>query len=303
MGILFSDIYAKSIRLFDDPKITVAYETNKLQFAKIMYSYLNNAIGMFNNPASIGMRLANNNIPVGTMEVFESDGKTNSFILDEDFEILDKDKCLYMFTEGQLTVQGKLEKKIKIIEKDDENNEEVVDKILFGGGLVEVPEDKIEKDDKDNNDNDDKLVEVPKDKNEHQIVEKPKEIIYYVVTFPDILPEGQQYTFEQYYVGEFNDDFTKLNPLTKKGDGLVVNEIKEILARLLVKAWAEEQRDVLLDIENILQDSDFKISGNDRFLKAKNSWIDQLDREITQLQNRLAWTIRFMRGSTNIGRG
>ena len=28
MSILFSDIYTKAITLFDDPKITVAYQTN-----------------------------------------------------------------------------------------------------------------------------------------------------------------------------------------------------------------------------------------------------------------------------------
>jgi hypothetical protein len=30
MSILFSDIYTKAIALFDDPKITVAYTTNKI---------------------------------------------------------------------------------------------------------------------------------------------------------------------------------------------------------------------------------------------------------------------------------
>ena len=50
MGILFSDVYRKAIALFDDPRITTAYETNPLQFNKIMYTYLQNAISMFNNP-------------------------------------------------------------------------------------------------------------------------------------------------------------------------------------------------------------------------------------------------------------
>ena len=47
MGILFSDVYRKAIALFDDPRITTAYETNPLQFNKIMYTYLQNAISMF----------------------------------------------------------------------------------------------------------------------------------------------------------------------------------------------------------------------------------------------------------------
>ena len=87
------------------------------------------------------------------------------------------------------------------------------------------------------------------------------------------------------------------------GTSLVVGYVKDILARLLVKAWGEEERNLLLDIRNLMQDSDFKIMSNDRILKAKNEWVDQLDSEIYNYQNRLAWQIRFMGGSKFIGRG
>ena len=60
----------------------------------------------------------------------------------------------------------------------------------------------------------------------------------------------------------------------------MLNEVKDILARLLVKSWAESERNLLLDIRNIMQDSDFKITGNDKILNAKNAWVDQLDSEI-----------------------
>lgn len=235
MSILFSDIYTKAIALFDDPKITVAYTTNKIQFSKLMYTYLQNAIAMFTNPASIGMRLASYNEPKGMMEVFEADGENRIFKLDDNFEILDN--SLYSFIENQTNVTGVLNKEERTVE------------------------------------------------------------------FPDVLPKGQQYAFEQYYIGEFLDKFTGLNKNTVSGNALIMGEIKDILARLLVKAWAEEERNLLLDIRNIMQDSDFKLNGNDRVLKAKNSWVDQLDTEILQLQNKLAWNIRFMSGSTHIGRG
>lgn len=52
-----------------------------------------------------------------------------------------------------------------------------------------------------------------------------------------------------------------------------------------------------------MQDSDFKITGNDKILTSKNKWVDQLDTEVLQYQNRLAWIIRFMGGSRMIGRG
>ena len=189
MSILFSDIYEKAIALFDDPKITVAYQTNIVQFDKLMYTYLQNAISMFSNPASIGVRLSIYNEPVGTMEIFE----------------------------GDIKVEGEI---------DAENR---------------------------------------------------------TVIFPDILPEGKQYAFEQYYVGEFTDNFNGLNSNTSKGNNLIIGEIKDILARLLVKAWAESERNLLMDIRNVLQDSDFKLTSNANILKSKNNWVDQLDSEILQL--------------------
>ena len=235
MSILFSDIYEKAIALFDDPKITVAYQTNIIQFDKLMYTYLQNAITMFHNPASIALKLASYNEPSGVMQVWVSDGANSTLKLDDAFEI--KENSEYLFIEGELTVEGVLNKDSR------------------------------------------------------------------TVTFPDVLPEGKEYAFEQYYVGEFLDTFTNFNKKVPGSDTMVQNTIKDILARLLVRAWGEGERNLLLDIRNILQDSDFKLTPNNRILDSKNEWIDQLDSEIFQLQNRLAWMIRFTGSSTNIGRG
>ena len=235
MSILFSDIYEKAIALFDDPKITVAYQTNIIQFDKLMYTYLQNAITMFHNPASIALKLASYNEPSGVMQVWVSDGANSTLKLDDAFEI--KKNSEYLFVEGELTVEGVLDKDSR------------------------------------------------------------------TVTFPDVLPKGKEYAFEQYYVGEFLDTFTNFNKKVPGSDTMVQNTIKDILARLLVRAWGEGERNLLLDIRNILQDTDFKLTPNNRILDSKNEWIDQLDSEIFQLQNRLAWMIRFTGSSTNIGRG
>lgn len=39
MGFSFGDVYRKAISLFDDPKITKAYETSQVQFSKLMYTF------------------------------------------------------------------------------------------------------------------------------------------------------------------------------------------------------------------------------------------------------------------------
>lgn len=123
------------------------------------------------------------------------------------------------------------------------------------------------------------------------------------ISFPDILPEGQEYSIEQYFPGEFLDDFKNFNTNTNKINGVVVESVKNILARLLVKCWAEGERNLLTDIRNIMQDSDFKIMDNSKILNAKNTWLEQIEHEITQYTNQLAWTIRFAGGSLNPGLG
>ena len=172
MGILFSDVYRKAIALFDDPRITTAYETNPLQFNKIMYTYLQNAISMFNNPLSVSLRLSQYKEPKGIMQVFEGDGKNNKFELDPEFEI--QDNSIYNYIEGELLVQGSIDKEAHTVE------------------------------------------------------------------FPDVLPEGKQYAVEQYYVGEFTDNFEGLTNKNVNGTSLVVGYVKDILARLLVKAWEKK---------------------------------------------------------------
>lgn len=237
MSILFNDIYTKAIALFDDPKITQAYNTNMIQFQKIMYSYFQNAVMMFNNPLIITSKLININPPKGVMQTFESDGQNNIFTLDDNFELLDN--SYYVFTEGELFIT-------KGVNLNKENR---------------------------------------------------------TITFPDILPEGQEYSIEQYFPGEFLDEFKNFNTNTNKINGVVIESVKNILARLLIKCWAEGERNLLTDIRNIMQDSDFKIMDNSKILNAKNAWLEQIEHEITQYTNQLAWTIRFAGGSLNPGLG
>ena len=214
MSILFSEIYSKAIALFDDPKVTVAYETNTMQFQKIMYTFLQNAIGQFTNPVSVGIKVSKYIPPKGSMQTFRANGTDKVYRLDDAFEILDN--SVYTYIEGDTRVEGKLDKEYRTVE------------------------------------------------------------------FENILKEGGQYAFEQYYCGEFTED---------------------ILARMLVMAWAEGERNELLDIRNLMTDSDFKISNNGIILNSKNKWLDQLQNETLRLKNKLGWNVRFMNGSRNIGRG
>lgn len=228
MSILYSEIYEKAIALFDDPKITQAYKKNKIQFNKLMYTFLQNSISLFNNPARIGFLLANNTSPKGQMEIFESDGVNSSFLLNENFIIIPNSEIAF-YINGCPTF-GNF----------DENSR--------------------------------------------------------IVTFKEQLPIGQEYSFEQYYSGEFLDDFSSISS-SNEAKMSIISQIKDILSRLLVKSWAESKRNFLLDIQNMMTDTDFSLSSNSSILTSKNNWINQLESEVFQMQNKLAWQIRFAKGN------
>lgn len=87
--ILFSDIYKKAFKLFDDPKITYAYEHNKIVFAKYMYGYLSTV--SIQEPLIISQALSDVIEPKGELEVWEADGVNKEFdytlTIPEDSEI------------------------------------------------------------------------------------------------------------------------------------------------------------------------------------------------------------------------
>lgn len=229
--ISFSDIYKKSIGLFDDPKITVAYETNTIQFYKLMYTFLQNSISLFNNPISVVRRLSIYSEPKGTMEVFIGDGKTKVFHLSDDFEIV-------LGSTYQYIANGN-----------------------YVNGVLNIEQ--------------------------------------RTVTFPDIINEGEECSIEQYFTGAFSFSTVGMSTVNGIEQG-IVNQIKDILARLLVKSWGENTRNFLLDIQNILNDTDFKLHPASNALRAKNEWISQLDQEVLQYQNKLAWNIKMFNQNSNI---
>lgn len=225
--ISFKDIYTKAIGLFDDPKITAAYNSNLIQFYKLMYVYLQNSISLFNNPLSVMKLISNFEEPTGQMEIFEADGISKEFELDSEFQI--KENSSYEYIANGERVNAKFNKDTR------------------------------------------------------------------TVIFDEVLPIGQQYSFEQYSIGKIECDLGD-NGLSTMVQINILNCIKDILARLLVKTWGENTRNFLLDIQNILTDSDFNVHSASSALKAKNEWLNQLDREILQYQNKLAWNIRMLKG-------
>lgn len=120
------------------------------------------------------------------------------------------------------------------------------------------------------------------------------------VTFSILIPEGKEYSFESYYGGKFTSE---LKITTDRGlNSQIEVQVSSILAHLLVKTWGENTRNYFLDIQNILTDNDFKLHPNGPVLKAKVEWLNKIDEETNQMQNKLAHMIRFGKTSSNWGR-
>jgi hypothetical protein len=113
-----------------------------------------------------------------------------------------------------------------------------------------------------------------------------------VIFAGNALETGKEYGLEYYYPGSYNGNFLSIS-----NDKLVTNDIeqkvKNILARLLVIAWAESVKNMLVDIQGILRDTDFKLTPNSQILSAKVKWVDDLYRQNLAEQNKLSWRIRY----------
>ena len=219
--ILFEEIYNKAVVLFDDPKITTAYEENKIAFCKHMYGFFNN-VSIY-EPVIIGQILSDVTNPIGQMEIFDANGVSSEFTVEMD---IPKNSIIMFYADGNIC-SGTYDMEHK--------------RVIFDG---------------------------------------------------DTLETGKEYGLEYYYPGSYNCEFTSIS-----NDNLVINDIeqkvKNILARLLVIAWAESVKNMLVDIQGILRDTDFKLTPNSQILSAKVKWIDDLYRQNLAEQNKLSWRIRY----------
>lgn len=219
--ILFEEIYNKAVVLFDDPKITTAYEENKIAFCKHMYGFFNN-VSIY-EPVIIGQILSDITNPIGQMEIFESNGTSSEFNVEMD---IPENSIIMFYADGNIC-----------------------------NGTYNAEDKKV--------------------------------------TFEEnTLKEVKEYGLEYYYPGSYNGNFSSIS-----NDDFVTNDIeqkvKNILARLLVIAWGESVKNMLVDIQGILRDTDFKLTPNSQILSAKVKWIDDLYRQNFAEQNKLSWRIRY----------
>lgn len=110
------------------------------------------------------------------------------------------------------------------------------------------------------------------------------------ITFSAPVATGVTAAVEWYYGGAFTGDFSTVSgkfPLSS-----LEQRVIDLLARATVISWADKERNFLLDIRNLLNDTDFQLHSPAASLRAKTDWVKELRLEIFNLQNKLDWDLR-----------
>ena len=110
------------------------------------------------------------------------------------------------------------------------------------------------------------------------------------VTFSRVVPVGSKCSVEWYYPGCFNTDFSAAASPNVSAS-VIAYRVKEILSRALVLSWATDEQNFLLDIKNVLTDTDFKIYSPANSVRAKVEWKKTIEYEFDTLKNNLGWEL------------
>ena len=99
------------------------------------------------------------------------------------------------------------------------------------------------------------------------------------VQFPKILDIGEMGNVEVYYVGQFNQTLTDIQ--------------KRILSMLLVACWGEKEKNYLLDIRRLMNDTEYRMGSEAFSIKAKNGWFQSMMEDAFKLMNETSWNSFF----------
>lgn len=94
-----------------------------------------------------------------------------------------------------------------------------------------------------------------------------------LVAVPDVGVENVEISV--YIDGYFNQDLT--------------DREKDILSLLIVKAWAEKEKNFLLDIRRLIGDKDFKLISESNSLREKSNWYTSIREEASKKMTSLSW--------------
>lgn len=110
------------------------------------------------------------------------------------------------------------------------------------------------------------------------------------VVFTKPVEVGQTCSAEWYFCGSFNSDFKAASSPTTSAS-IIQSQVIEILARALVLNWAENEKNFVLEIRNLLTDTDFRMYSPANSVRAKTEWVKQLRFDFDTMTNKLGWIL------------
>ena len=111
-----------------------------------------------------------------------------------------------------------------------------------------------------------------------------------VVTFSKTVAVGERCSIEWYYAGDFPTDFSSAaSPFVPAS--VIMSRVTDILAHALVLAWATNEKNFVLDIKNVLTDTDFKLYSPANSVRAKTEWVRQLQKDFDTQTTKLCWDV------------
>lgn len=108
------------------------------------------------------------------------------------------------------------------------------------------------------------------------------------MTLTIIAPSGtENVSIEWYYPGQFNQTLD--------------NQEKNILACFLVSCWAEKEKNFLLDIRRLLNDTDFSLSAESTTMREKGNWYYSMREKAEKIMMQYAWILHMTAMKTKYG--
>lgn len=122
------------------------------------------------------------------------------------------------------------------------------------------------------------------------------------VTFPRKIFADETWSVTWFYAGAFTADFSSC----LRGDfpiNVLLEYIVNILAYGILSVWGDKEVGRVLEVRNILTDTDFKMYSPANSARAKVEWRNQMNRDMDTLISELNWRIMGTpSGGSNFGK-
>ena len=122
------------------------------------------------------------------------------------------------------------------------------------------------------------------------------------VTFDRAVEATETWAVSWFYAGAFSADFSSCLRSDFPMDA-IMEKVTTILAYALLSCWGDKEVGRVLEVRNILTDTDFKMYSPANSARAKVEWRNQMNRDMDTLVSELNWRIMSTpRGGSRFGK-